>query len=72
MEEGHLPSPAGHCCVSESKSGAAGFYITDLMGFVVVAYILMLQPSLAVSETSRPPSMFFLCYFFFFMEKEKK
>lgn len=37
----------------------------------MVAYILMLQLSLAVSETSRPPSMFLLCIFFFMEEKKK-
>lgn len=58
------PAPAEHWCIWESKSDAACFYITDLMGFVVLAYILMLQLSLAVSETSRPPPVFLLCIFF--------
>lgn len=39
------------------------------MGFMLLAYILMLQLSLAVSETSRPPSVFLLCIFFL---KKKK
>lgn len=64
------PSPAGHWCISVSESGATAFYITDPMGFLALAYILMLQLSLAVSETSRPPSMFLLCVFFFMMEKK--
>lgn len=55
------PTPAEHWCITESKSDAACFYITDLMGFVWLAYILMLQVSLAVSETCRPPSLFLLC-----------
>lgn len=58
------PAPAEHWCIWESKSDAACFYITDLMGFVVLAYILMLQLSLAVSETSRPPPVLLLCIFF--------
>lgn len=55
-------------CVWESKSDAACFYITDLMGFVVLAYMLMFQLSLAVSETSGPPSAFLL--FIFFLKKK--
>lgn len=64
----HPPAPAEHWCVWESKSVTACFYITDLMGFVLLAYMLMFQLSLAVSETSRPPSAFLL--FIFFLKKK--
>lgn len=61
-------APAEPWCISESKSDAAALYITDQMGFVGLAYILMLQLSLAASEACKLPLC--SCYVFLFL-KEK-